>query len=51
MQPALEGHYALQRGADGDLGVGRVQCSRVYHVNSVLEIRSQVHHRRCSLST
>ncbi|CAL8462889.1 g2423 [Coccomyxa elongata] len=41
MQPPHEIHYALVTDSTGALGVNEVQTARVYHVNSVLELRTQ----------
>jgi hypothetical protein len=41
MQPPHETHYALARDARGWLGVSEVETARVYHVNSILELRTQ----------
>ncbi len=41
MQPPHETHYALVTDSTGALGVNEVQAARVYHVNSVLELRTQ----------
>ncbi|BDA48116.1 hypothetical protein COCOBI_11-3740 [Coccomyxa sp. Obi] len=41
MQPPHETHYALFRDSSRALGVNEVQTARVYHVNSVLELRTQ----------
>ena len=44
MQPARESHCCLRRGDAGALSVCEVEAARVYHVNSILEIKRQVRH-------
>ena len=43
MQPSREKHLAVKRSSDGRLSVQDIDCARVYHVNSVMEIRTQVY--------
>ena len=43
MQPSREKHLAVKRSPDGRLSVQDIDCARVYHVNSVMEIRTQVY--------
>ena len=43
MQPSREKHLAVKRSPDGQLSVQDIDCARVYHVNSVMEIRTQVY--------
>lgn len=42
MQSSLEQHLAVKRDSQGCLSVQDVECARVYHVNTVMEIRTQV---------
>ena len=42
MQPSREKHRAVNRSSDGQLSVQDIDCARVYHVNSVMEVRTQV---------
>lgn len=43
MQPSREKHLAVKRSPDGHLSVQDIDCARVYHVNSIMEIRTQVY--------
>lgn len=42
MQPANEKHLSVGRDTIGNLTVRDIDCARVYHVNTVMEIRTQV---------
>ena len=42
MQSSSEKHLAVKRDAEGRLSVQDVECARVYHLNTVMEIRTQV---------
>ena len=42
MQLSVEQHLAVERDFQGRLSVQDVECARVYHVNTVMEIRTQV---------
>ena len=50
MQPPNEKHMAVKRDSAGRLSVQDVDCARVYHVNAVMEIRTQVDLLPCRLS-
>ena len=45
MQPSNEKHLHVKRDSGGRLSVQDVDCTRVYHVNTVMEIRTQVCHQ------
>ncbi len=56
MQSSVEQHLAVKRNSQGSLSVQDVECARVYHVNTVMEIRTQVRdmilsHQSCPTST
>ena len=42
MQSSVEQHLAVNRDSQGCLSVQDVECARVYHVNTIMEIRTQV---------